>query len=672
MASASLFLDRPLQFEGEEKLAGSLTRLSDNVEMWPREITQEAYRQIPYISDFDINVVLDKVDEQKGFAFGSIEVKAKSEMTMEERKGGDLPRVHVPIVVKDQMLYPLDVFLNGKSYAYLTEPRLRSALFRPETMDAARTRPYDPSLVHDLQPPIRAGYGGFGAGGVKTGSAASDELEHLPILPMLQGRVLGDHVTRLKVACQDPSLRSQVLGGSLGVRAAFNSALGLKETSQEKWASSIRNSVVPKVVQLKKHGSNSLLLKTADPDFYAPEIEIIPESLARDLAGEEDISGIMESDGTMTVSPDTPVKSTLEAEEIRVADSFGLWKVQDLSGNTLIGWVFPQLLSMDMQPLPLSLFNNGSQHAVQEHVAGEMAGKSTDLPKGHPQGYGCLYFIDHGTAKAFVPMRVTSTMRGPDGLIRYVAEDDMGAHFTFYFSDAVKTILRVGGSEYCIPSQVSWMPLRGKTELVNTPAYFSKVASDRFLSNRAELVGDGNLFSWRGPAVSKLASADRAFLNRDDALFLGVSLGIDPSFCKEALDRASKGELLKFGSVRVITPTWEKLAKAHESVKAELASIPRPIRNYFLAKEAALLDDALTADKILGLGFLTAENISTFVDMIPALEAASSKVAEMLVAARIGLRDVPEVALERMLAALEDVIQGLKSLKQKETSRFSI
>jgi hypothetical protein len=91
-----------------------------------------------------------------------------------------------------------------------------------------------------------------------------------------------------------------------------------------------------------------------------------------------------------------------------------------------------------------------------------------------------------------------------------------------------------------------------------------------------------------------------------------------------------------------------------------------PIRNYFLVKEASVLDDALTADKILGLGFINAENVATFIDLLPSLEGASNKIAEMLVASRLGMKDVPEVALERMLAALEDVIKGLKTLQQRE------
>ena len=67
-----LFLDSELRFSGETKLAGMLTRLGDNVDNWAQEITQEAYKQMPFLSDFEPNVVLDKVDEERGFAFGSI------------------------------------------------------------------------------------------------------------------------------------------------------------------------------------------------------------------------------------------------------------------------------------------------------------------------------------------------------------------------------------------------------------------------------------------------------------------------------------------------------------------------------------------------------------------------------------------------------------------------
>jgi len=668
MSTEALFLDSSLQFEGAEKFAGMLTRLGDNVDNWHQEIMQEAYKQLPYLSQYDSHVILDKVDEERGFAFGSIEVRPKTAMTVEEMQTSGMDKVHIPLIVKEQMLSPLDVFLSGKKYFHLTENRLREMLMRPEAFDVARLRPYDPSLVQDLQPPLRSGFGGFGAGGTKVGSAEA-ELEKLPLLPQLYGRVKESHAERMKTAMADPSLQASVLNGHEGVKAAFASAQRLNPSNPEKVASLVASRIKPTVVQITKLGTNEALVKWATDEMFAPQQEQVPMDVARDLMGDQDMQQELENDGSVTMSPDSEVKQTLEAEEVKVADSFGIWKVQDANGNTLIGWVFPKLMTLDLQVLPLSLFNNGSQFALQEAIAGEIAGKSTDIPKGIPRGYGALYYLDHGTSKAFIPMTVTSTMQGPQG-VRFLAQTDMGDQVTFSFGQGLVKPVRVSEAEWVLPNFLNWMPLRGKTELVSDPTLFSKLAAVS-RTGTVDIVGDKDgTFSFRGPAIAKVASDHTKFVDRNKAMFLGVALGMDHRFCKTALARAQNGERVSVAGLKVLGSLSEKMASIRGQLKKELSELDPPICNYFLAKEASVLDDALTADKILGLGFLNAENVSTFVDLLPALQAASCKLAELLIAVRIGLKEVPEVAVERMLVALEDVIRGLQSLRQKEL-RFS-
>lgn len=657
--SQALFLDSQLVFEGGEKTAGMLTRLSDNTDNWPQEIVQEAYKRLPFLSDYEIYVILDKINEERGYAFGSVEIRPKSDMTAEESLETGMPKAHIPVVVKEQMLSPLDVFLKGKAYHYLTEARLREALFRPSTFDVFRRRPPESALVNDLQPPMHD----LAGGGVKIGS-----LMALPILPLLHGKVAPGHVTRVKEAAAEPSVYAQIMNGDPGVRAAFNSAMGLQESLPIKHAS---QAIKPSVVQLKKLGAGRAMVKWANIDLYDPqEDDDVPMSVAHDLLGDEDLVSELESDGTVTMSPDAAVKQTMEAEEVKAADSFGLWKVQDLTGNSMIGWVFPKLLTLNMEVMPLCLFNNGSQHALQEVIAGEPAGKSLDLPKGVPQGYGTLYYMDHGTAKAYVPMTINTTARMPDGL-RYIAETDLGESVTFSFADGLKKPAQTGPTEWILPSSINWMPLRGKTELVSEPAMFSKIAAVKnsgnpSFSGTVVITGDdADLYSFDGPAVEKLADDQTKFLSRDKAMFLGVGLGMDRAFCKEALDTA-RSKSVSVAGLKVATSYREKTARAKIALKKELNELDPPIRNYFLAKEASILDDALTADKVLGLGFINPENISTFVDLIPALDAASGKLAELLILVRLGLKEVPEVAVERMLFAMEDVLRGLKSLRQKE------
>lgn len=655
--SQALFLDSQLVFEGGEKTAGMLTRLSDNTDNWPQEIVQEAYKRLPFLSDYEAYVILDKINEERGYAFGSVELRPKTDMTASESMETGLPKAHIPVIVKEQMLSPLDVFLKGKKYCYLTEGRLREALFRPSTFDVFRRRPPEAALVNDLQPPMHD----LAGGGVKIGSIAD-----LPILPLLHGTVSSTSVSRVKKAAAEPSVYTQIMNGDPGVRSAFTSAMGLQESMP--FTKEARVTIKPSVVQLKKLGAGRAMVKWANMDAYDPqEDDDVPMSVAQDLLGDEDLVAELENDGTVTMSPDAAVKQTMEAEEVKAADSFGLWKVQDLTGNSMIGWVFPKLLTLDMEVMPLCLFNNGSQHALQEVVAGEPAGKSLDLPKGVPQGYGTLYYMDHGTAKAFVPMTVKTTARMPEGL-KYVAETDLGEPVTFSYSDGLKKPVKIGETEWILPSAINWMPLRGKTELVSEPALFSKIASIKKTGAMGTVVITGDrtgVYSFDGPAVAKLASRHTQFIPRNEAMFLGVGLGMDRGFCKEALDRAQSRSVSVAG-LNVATSYQEKVARAKLALKKEMSELNPPIRNYFLAKEASILDDALTADKVLGLGFINPENISTFVDLIPALDAASGKLAELLILVRLGLKEIPEVAVERMLFAMEDVLRGLKSLRQKE------
>ena len=111
-------------------------------------------------------------------------------------------------------------------------------------------------------------------------------------------------------------------------------------------------------------------------------------------------------------------------------------------------------------------------------------------------------------------------------------------------------------------------------------------------------------------------------------------------------------------------PLSFKMAGAREEAKNLLDEFPRGLKQDLL-KEAAALGDAQTVDKILALNFINPENVGTFANYLPELDEALSKVAEMLVASRLGLNQVPEGALEKSLTGLDTVIDGLRKLHQK-------
>ena len=81
-------------------------------------------------------------------------------------------------------------------------------------------------------------------------------------------------------------------------------------------------------------------------------------------------------------------------------------------------------------------------------------------------------------------------------------------------------------------------------------------------------------------------------------------------------------------------------------------------------KEAAAMVGTDTVDAVLALNFLNPENVSTFLENLPQLEEASTKLAALVLATQIGMKTVPKTAAVRAMFALEDVINGLKSLKE--------
>ena len=93
--------------------------------------------------------------------------------------------------------------------------------------------------------------------------------------------------------------------------------------------------------------------------------------------------------------------------------------------------------------------------------------------------------------------------------------------------------------------------------------------------------------------------------------------------------------------------------------KAAVAGLPP---KYDLLKEAARLNDVNTVDKVLSLGFLTPENLSTFVEYIPDFEEVVQKLAYLLMGVRLGLPQPPEQTVKSAMERVEEVCRALKEL----------
>jgi hypothetical protein len=165
-----LFKNADLQFE---KVAAEV-ELPEDPNAWSAEVLDELYKQVPYIADFQPHVVMEKVDGERGYGFGHVEISNQTQQNASTdpavQSASSVRSVRIPVIINQGKLSPFDLAVNDKSKVIpLTEARLRQAIFRPQPFDVTGETPEGTSMMAALYPPYRQNAAG-GGGGVTLGA----------------------------------------------------------------------------------------------------------------------------------------------------------------------------------------------------------------------------------------------------------------------------------------------------------------------------------------------------------------------------------------------------------------------------------------------------------------------------------------------------------------------
>lgn len=659
-----LFLDKKLTFE---KL-GMEYRLSEDPNEWPQQILDQLYRHAPYTSDYTPKVTLDTVDADRRYALGKVEllnrlaINPRDDNTPKELKGAS--KVLVPIVIRDGKLRPMDILMHSGEVEPLTEERLRKALFRPTMFEAIRKRPGDLSMIDQLYPPNRQHGGGRGpliadAGGMTRTASAQPEFLMDAILPTIKKAHVAEITEELN---SDPSMQVALLSNE--AVAPFIQKLAEVESAErnpQRYLEKVARSIPPTVVQIQKI-AGGFRIKTANPSALIPNADDVPRQAAVGALGEDMVSKV-ESDGTTTITAQPAAKETLEDVNIKVVNEFGIYKVKSQGDNKeMVGWVFPKVMDFTGEVLPMAVFSNGSESAMQENIAGIPIARQTDILDAEPFGFGCFYYATAGGAQALVPVEIIGEQGTPDGE-GYMAETVMGESCVITMVPGLEKVSEIGEGHYGIPEDCKFMPMDNMVDLVSAPDEFTKSAEAAALSAGAVRVfTDGSFYTFEGKEIDKLAGVmETQSIDKDAAVFLGTVLGRDPVKLAHDLEalRSDGVHEMWFGGAP-ITLFKDKYAAARKSAAARLNNLPDLRTNLF--KEAAPLNDPTAVDKILSLNFLNSENVSIFASYAPEFESVIRKLSELLLAARMGLDAVDEGAVQKAIVHLDKVVRGLKSL----------
>ena len=673
-----LFLDpQVMPFEFEKNAAEAM--LPEDPNAWTNEIMQELFKQVSYIADFNTHIVLDRVDAEQGYAFGHVLVSSKSESPasapqVEEQAAG-IQQARIPIIIKERRLYPFDILITGSSRMLpMTETRMRQTLFRPQVFDVTSKTPGDMSMIGQLYPPYRQNYG-FGGGGAvvnmgmgKTGAKHTRPKEG-SVLSAIMPTISEQDFTNLAGQLDDPDIKLAFMCNR-SAATALERLSHYRPVDREKRAAALANSLRYDVAQASRGDEpGQYWLKVASHSMWAPICRQVDRGELVEILGAK-IATQVDQTGSVTVADGAGVQQeSPEVDHPEPIRDFGFYKVETTDGRQLVGYVFPNLMDVDGTSLPLALFTNGSEYAMQSDICGVRAGEGQAIPESRPRGHGALFrVLSNGKAEATVPIEIHSSLQGGEG-VQFLASSFSGDRVRMVPAPNVKQMTAAPGGAVLLPDDMRWLTLEGAKEvaLVEQPDQAGQKEAAVRRSIEIDIrAGDSNSFSLSGMPIEKLGHQSFERLSLDDAAFVLAGFGVDPNHAFNKMGQAlHAGRPVAVPISRMIKRASNMLQQATEAGQQVLDSMPQ-LKQPFLLKEAAVIPDPTAVDTVLSLGFLNPENMLEFLKALPVLDDAQSRMCELLIGARLGLKDVPTGALEKSIRAVEQVIEGLRVIAFQE------
>jgi hypothetical protein len=684
-----MFFDKPTF----EKVA-VLVKLPDDEKKWAPKILSELHRQVSAMEEFHANIVLDRTDPNKGVGFGYIIAQPK---VLNPMMSQTLPKVKIPVVIKNWHLSPLDVFFDPAGRGFpLNERRLREALLKPDSfeMPSKELESKDGIDIRSMMQPPWENVGQFYRG-VNT-QVSSGQVKTSSLLRRINGTVEQGDLKKLASWITSNEGRAS-LHGDEDIKSVFLGALRLRQQDSHVKIASPTGFVIK---QYRWDGGPYVMVKEASSDGFQPYFYKIAAEQAGEQVPQEQQQQLAQQ-GQATEAPQNAVMSPMEMEtdEFMPVGTFAVYKVVTTSNEQMTGWVFPYVLSFLMEKIPTQIFTDGTNFHIGQQIAGVPLGTGSSLPSETPQGRGMFYMHRNGRVFGFAPVEIMGQQPTQDGSVMLMVKTVLGGNdIQLQMVQGLKIPTQMDETLYGIPSDVRWLPFKQPINpLVADPAqatqrtgayYMQQVQQAQAQQAQAQqaqaqqaqgkkgkgqekkanlmvqvrMTQDGT-YTLSGAPFEKLASDYTHFLDYADTEWMLALAGVDPDYTQEKLANLRiQGGLTEFPAFRDVAPPEIFVEKT--SARRDWAlSLKQEMQ-----KHAAALKDPMIADSLLSLNFLSSKNINMFMSYLPQLNESTNAIVNLLVASRVGLNEIPEEACVEAMNALEKVIAGVKMIMLREAS----
>ncbi len=631
-----LFSPAAVQFE---KVAFS-TKLDEDSSSWPSGILKEAYKQLPYLHKYEADIDLDRVDESRGYAVGKMLVYPARMKKHAASSEGRL--VSFPVIVRDRELAPFDVYNHQDSMQPESEDGVNEVLFRPGAFEgsAPTGRFGDVDLQRQTTPPR----------GTNRYHGSMSKMSSVSLwnaaLPTFSAEDVEDFKADLR---EDTPLRN-----------AFITTDSLREKVSDlvKHAESSSWTVEPTTIQIRRQGIG-YAVKTASHKAYAPVESTISRFEAQDMLSDKHMSELLEQ-GHITITIDPIHLDGSSEKTAQEANRAGVYTTYS-GGKEVTGLVVPKMVSLSGDTLDSQAFFGASSHSIQEKIAGVWK-KDLEISGDEPRGPGSFVYQEGSMAYATEPVEILNRFEvayGEEKIASYSGKTlYSGKPLTITVVPGLKKVAFASEQDVAIPENFSFVSFNGKQQEVASSVDTVNAFSLKKTAgvNSVELISDGAAYSIRGPNSSVFSGE---IMGGVDAEFALSSLGLSKEQIKGSMKVAAEKGSVAISDTRAVISRESFLSQV-EAIRPSVGSV-----KVDLTKEASVIVDKETVDAILSLRFVTPENVGVYVDYIPELEKVSSKLAELLVASRLGMDEVRESAAKNAMTQVSSVIRGLEDLREQ-------
>lgn len=661
---------------------GQYQKLSDNVNEWEEQIYSTLASVVPRRLGLSTTLHWQKVDDQQGYAIGSIVLTEKK-----SKKS-----VGIPLIVKQWHLAPLDTMLIGDDKAYpLSDETLKEYFGGGDVANELISR-HGPSAVYDSGNQYESTYPPVGGGRYVYSSFQGSLLDEV------LKDAWKDDIESFKKSAQ----ASEVLAAAAknGHYDTFNKVAKTEGKKPSKKA--------PKrsIVHVQKKGVNEYSVLGNPEGVFDPVMDKVNRPTLKKFVGavvgpgeaeqaavsridkvqNYQLSGPKEQTGERRNEP--PGRKLGEHGQIFLyeegvqdtasnCDRFGVYGVKDPAGVTSYGFVFPNVVSFDGKKIGVKIFAGKNASCVQSRIAGvHEPAREMELPKTEPEPgkLGTLVHVKDGKALATVPFRVVGFKMYNDTKAATV-KDFYGKTVTLVFSPMAEGMTRLekskdlgplaSGPTYVIPESMKFVELGPTKKLPESEGDHQKLSMLSHDINPLRITQSNGRYIFRGPDLSKYANVnnvpfDFQNLDRGQAEFLLCSFGCPMQKAAAVVARANGHREVQVHNLALpkVASEVQEDASYHDFVRSLRCD---------LVKQAAVMEEAEAVDTALSLGFVNPNNVSKFIEAVPKLKECLSLLSKLLVAARLGMSNIPEEATSSAVDDIQRIIAGLRKLALSKT-----